>query len=98
MCHSFKGIQAILAAYEKGNVTVPLAVRVIGTINNGDTDPFESSAEGIQVKGRKADSELNITIEGIGEDATIKGFGFLVRNCKSVIRCISRSEVLKTVL
>ena len=81
---TFKGIQAILAAYEKGNVTVPLAVRVIGTINNGDTDPFESSAEGIQVKGRKADSELNITIEGIGEDATIKGFGFLVRNCKSV--------------
>ena len=27
---------------------------------------------------------LGRTIEGIGEDATIKGFGFLVRNCKSV--------------
>lgn len=81
---SFTGIQAILSAYEKGNVTTPLAVRIIGTIKAGDVDSFGSSAEGLQIKGRKADSELNITIEGIGEDATIKGFGFLVRNSKSV--------------
>jgi len=81
---TFTGIQAIINAYQKGNVTVPLDVRVIGTISNGDTDKFESSEEGIQVKGRSADSEMNITIEGIGEDATIRGFGFLVRNSKSV--------------
>lgn len=81
---SFTGIQSILSAYEKGNVTTPLAVRVIGTLNAGDVDRFGSSAEGLQVKGRTADNVLNITIEGIGEDATIKGFGFLVRNSKSV--------------
>ena len=40
--------------------------------------------EGLQVKGRKADSELNMTFEGIGDDATMRGFGFLVRNVKGV--------------
>jgi len=80
----FTGIQAILTAYEKGNVTTPLAVRIIGKISASDVDSFGSSAEGLQVKGRKADSELNITIEGIGDDATIYGFGFLLRNVKSV--------------
>ena len=59
-------------------------MRVLGLIKNGDTDTFGSSSEGIQIKGKKADSEMNITIEGIGEDATIYGFGFLVRNAKSV--------------
>lgn len=81
---SFTGLQSILNAYQKGNITTPLVVRVLGLIKNGDTDTFGSSSECIQIKGKKADSEMNITIEGIGEDATIYGFGFLVRNAKSV--------------
>jgi pectate lyase len=81
---TFTGLQGIIKAYEKGDVTHPLAIRVLGLITADDVDYFGSSAEGIQVKGRKADSELNITIEGIGEDAAVKGFGFLVRNAKSV--------------
>ena len=81
---TFTGLQGIIKAYEKGNVSEPLTIRVKGLINAADVDAFGSSAEGIQMKGRRADSELNITIEGIGEDATIKGFGFLVRNAKSV--------------
>ena len=81
---TFTGLQGIIKAYEKGNVTTPLDIRIIGLLSNGDTDEFGSSAEGIQIKGKKADNELNITIEGIGDDATIKGFGFLLRNCKSV--------------
>ena len=80
----FTGIQHILCAYEKGNVTTPLDVRIVGMVSTSDLDSLGSKEEGIQIKGRKADSELNITIEGIGEDATVKGFGFLVRNCKSV--------------
>ncbi|MFQ7114234.1 pectate lyase [Hallella bergensis] len=81
---TFIGLQGIIKAYEKGNVSEPLAIRIKGLISAADVDYFGSSAEGIQMKGRRADSELNITIEGIGEDATIKGFGFLVRNAKSV--------------
>ena len=80
----FTGLQAILKAYEKGNVTTPLSVRILGCLNHAHMDGFGSSEEGLQVKGKKADSELNITIEGIGDDATVKGFGFLVRKAKSV--------------
>ena len=97
----FTGLQAILAAYEKGNVTTPLAVRIIGTVKT--VDSFGSKEEGIQIKGRTADSELNITIEGIGDDATIHGFGFLVRNSKSVefrnfavMRCLDDGLSLDT--
>ena len=82
--NTFTGMQAILAAYEKGNVTQPLSLRIIGTIRAEDVDAFGSSSEGIQIKGRKADSPLNITVEGIGDDATVYGFGFLVRNTASL--------------
>lgn len=78
------GFQSIIAAYEKGQDKTPIAFRFIGLVTKDDLDAIGSSAEGIQVKGRKADSELNMTFEGIGDDATIKGFGFLVRNSKSV--------------
>ena len=49
---TFTGIQAILKAYESGNVTTPLAVRILGCINAGDVDYFGSSAEGLQIKGK----------------------------------------------
>ena len=78
------GLQAIIDAYQKGTDTTPLAIRIIGKISKDDLDHISSSSEGLQVKGRNAYSEMNITIEGIGDDATISGFGMLVRNCKSV--------------
>ncbi len=74
------GLQQIIYAYQKGLETRPLDVRIIGTINASDCDYFESSEEGIQIKGKNSYSKLNITIEGIGEDAVTKGFGFLIRN------------------
>ena len=80
----FTGIQSILTAYQKGYETRPLAVRIIGTIRDTDLDRMDSSAEGIQIKGKNNYSAVNITIEGIGEDATTSGFGFLIRNCMSV--------------
>ena len=78
------GLQSIIDAYQKGTDTTPLAIRIIGKISKDDLDHLSSSSEGLQVKGRNAYSEMNITIEGIGDDATISGFGMLVRNCKSV--------------
>ena len=78
------GLQSIIDAYQKGTDTTPLAIRIIGKISKDDLDKISSSAEGLQVKGKNAYSEMNITIEGIGDDATISGFGMLVRNCKSV--------------
>lgn len=80
----FTGLQAILGAFQKGTETRPLAVRIVGCIKDTDMDSFLSSAEGIQIKGKGNYSPMNITIEGIGDDAATWGFGFLVRNCSSV--------------
>ena len=77
------GIQAIITGYEKGREQTPLCVRILGTLEKDDMDALGSSAEGLQVKS-KGDTEVNITIEGVGNDAVIRGFGILVRGCKSV--------------
>lgn len=81
---TYTGLQAIINGYQKGYETRPLAVRLIGMITESDTDELLSSEEGLQIKGRNGYSPLNITIEGIGDDATVKGFGFLIRNAASV--------------
>lgn len=80
---TFTGLQAICDAYQKGWDTTPLAIRIIGTIKSGNMDKLSSSEEGLQVKGKGAYSLMPITIEGVGYDAAIHGFGILVRNCKS---------------
>lgn len=81
----FTGLQAILNAYQKNGVSLPpLDIRVIGLVSAGDVDSFGSSSEGLQIKGPNPDSPMNITVEGIGNDATIHGFGILVRDCASV--------------
>lgn len=80
----YTGLQTIIAAYEKGKETRPLCVRIIGTVKAADMDSFGSSAEGLQVKGKSGSTNMNITFEGIGNDATIHGFGFLIRSAKSV--------------
>lgn len=76
----YTGIQQIIYGYQKGVETRPLDIRIIGTIDAADCDNFLSSSEGLQIKGKNSYSKLNITIEGIGEDAVTRGFGFLIRN------------------
>ncbi len=73
------GLQAIIAAYEKGVENRPLAIRIIGTIKAEDMDAFGSTAEGLQIKG-KGYTAINLTLEGVGKDAAIHGFGILARN------------------
>ncbi|MDE6414234.1 MAG: InlB B-repeat-containing protein, partial [Anaeroplasmataceae bacterium] len=78
------GIQGILDGKQKENSTQPLCIRFLGLIKVTDLDAIGSSSEGLQVKGKAAFSELNLTIEGVGEDTTLYGFGFLARNCGNV--------------
>ena len=80
----FTGMQAIINAKQKGLDTTPFVFRILGTLEFADMDKLESSAQGLQIKGKNAHSEMNITIEGIGNDANIRGFGILIRNSKSV--------------
>lgn len=81
---TFTGLQAIINAYQKGLEKRPLCVRLLGQIKDSDMDAFGSKAEGLQVKGKNDTIAMNITIEGIGNDATVWGFGFLLRNAVSV--------------
>ena len=78
------GLQSIITLYQKGYDTTPLAIRIIGTIKKDDMDRLDSSEEGLQVKGKNDYSTMPITIEGVGNDAAISGFGILCRNASSV--------------
>ena len=80
------GFQSILDAKQSAGTkdTSPLDFRIVGCVTADDVDHFSSSAEGIQLKGKSAYTEMNITIEGVGEDAAVQGFGFLVRNSGDV--------------
>ena len=80
------GFQSILDAKQSAGTkdTSPLDFRIVGCVTADDVDHFSSSAEGIQLKGKSAYTKMNITIEGVGEDAAVQGFGFLVRNSGNV--------------
>lgn len=78
------GMQTIIDGYHEGYDSTPITFRIIGTLTESDMDALSSSSEGLQIMGKSAYSELNITIEGIGDDATIHGFGILLTNATSV--------------
>ena len=93
------GIQSIIDAYSKGKDKTPIVFRIIGKVNLSDLDHTSSSAEGLQIKG----AEMNMTFEGVGDDATVYGFGFLLREAISVefrnfaiMRCLDDALSLDT--
>lgn len=93
------GLQAIIDAYQKGKDKTPIVFRIIGKVNLSDLDHISSSAEGLQVKG----AMMNMTFEGVGDDATVYGFGFLLREAESVefrnfaiMRCLDDAMSLDT--
>ena len=93
------GLQSIIDAYSKGKDKTPIAFRIIGKVNLSDLDHISSSAEGLQIKG----AEMNMTFEGVGDDATVYGFGFLLRDAISVefrnfaiMRCLDDAMSLDT--
>ena len=93
------GLQSIIDAYSKGKDKTPIAFRFIGKVSLSDLDHISSSAEGLQVKG----AEMNMTFEGVGDDATVYGFGFLLREAVSVefrnfaiMRCLDDAMSLDT--
>ncbi len=75
---SATGLQNILDLYKKGYDTRPLCIRVIGKV----TDPETLTSGDLLFSGSGDSSRLTsgITLEGIGEDATIYGFGIRLKN------------------
>jgi len=93
------GLQSIIDAYSKGKGKTPIAFRIIGKVSLSDLDHISSSAEGLQIKG----ATMNMTFEGVGDDATVYGFGFLLREAESVefrnfaiMRCLDDAMSLDT--
>ena len=81
--NEYTGLQTILDAYQKG-YSDALDIRIIGKLSKDDLDHISSSAEGLQIKGKNNYQNINLTIEGVGSDATIHGFGILLRNTANV--------------
>ncbi len=71
----FKGIQNILAAQKK-SATGPLCVRFIGNI----TDPATLTKGDLETK----EATNGITLEGIGNDTVINGFGIVIKRCANM--------------
>ncbi|RDY29517.1 pectate lyase family protein [Lachnotalea glycerini] len=78
------GIGQILTLRQKGYDTTPLAIRFIGKVTDSNMSGQLNSNGYLQVKGKSSYKEMNMTIEGIGEDATAYGWGFLIRNSGNV--------------
>lgn len=73
------GLETILEGIKKGQENRPFAIRFIGQI----TDLSYMDKGDIVVENKNNPSSF-ITLEGIGEDATIDGFGIRVKNASNV--------------
>ena len=72
------GLVDILSKRQKGYDKSHLIIRIIGEIKASDISGLNSSGY-LQVKGC-----YNVTLEGVGEDATINGWGILIRDSRNV--------------
>ena len=81
----YTGIGDILLAKQKGQDKTPLAVRVIGEIKTADAgDQLKTDQKGLLLKGNSETTVMNVTIEGIGDDACFNGFGLGIINGTNV--------------
>ena len=76
------GIQAILNLYKKGYDNRPLDIRLIGQV----TDFAVMEGGDMVVSGSSSSKRLScgITIEGVGDDATVYGWGIRIKNASNV--------------
>lgn len=70
------GVQNIITGYKKGKESRPLNIRIIGNI----TDPSVLTKGDLMLDTVKA----GCTVEGIGNDAVLNGFGLVMKNCSNV--------------
>lgn len=70
------GIQAIITTLKGSKSTTPVDIRIIGNI----TDPAGMGKGDLMVDTAKN----GLTIEGVGNDTTLNGFGLVMKNCTNV--------------
>lgn len=74
------GIQPILDQIKKGTDTRPFAIRFIGNV----TTPSVTDKGDLLVDGSNGKYTSGLTLEGIGTDATINGYGIRVKSISNV--------------
>ncbi|MDE6418629.1 MAG: pectate lyase [Duncaniella sp.] len=77
------GLTAILKNYNKGYDKRPLIIRMIGCIS-GVTGLKGGTAVEFTGANFGTRATENVTVEGIGDDATAYGFGFYAKRCKGL--------------
>ncbi len=75
-CKSFQGI---LNCYKKGYETTPLDLRFIGNVTDSD-----SLVQGDMMIDLNGSENSYVTVEGIGNDATVNGWGIRIKNAQNV--------------
>lgn len=73
------GLGEIMTLRQKGYDTTPLAIRLIGQVTKDDLSGQLNSSGYLEVKGKSNYAEMNMTFEGIGDDAYAYGWGMLLR-------------------
>lgn len=75
---TYTGLYGIIEGYRKclaaGGMARPLVIRLVGTVTVDDMDKTRFG-QGLDIKGEADYTEFPFTLEGIGCDATIYGFG-----------------------
>lgn len=75
---TYTGLYSIIEGYRKcikaGGLERPLIIRMLGTITADDMDRLRFG-QGLDIKGETAYTEFPFTLEGVGNDAAIVGFG-----------------------
>ena len=82
---STTGLTNILAAYGRGYDKTPLIIRMIGLIKGSKITDLKDG-NFISFTGSNNSTRLieNITFEGVGDDATVHGYGFGLKRAKSI--------------
>jgi len=74
---TYTGLRDILAARTSAKSRVPLVIRILGAVSwPGGVDTLKM----MQIK-----DNANITIEGVGNDAMLDGWGFDFQRCENVV-------------
>ena len=87
---TWTGLNDVIDGYRKcidgGGMKKPLCIRIIGTVKYSDCDKM-ASGQGLHIKTQAQNDsnvDMPLTLEGVGKDATIYGFGMQISNAIGV--------------
>ena len=82
---TYTGLANIISACGKDKTHTPLIVRIVGTVRNTDIDGLKDDNY-LSFEGKNATdcSTESVTLEGIGDDATLYGYGVGFKRTRGV--------------